>query len=203
MATTQNQNSNSTEQPVTYGNASFEVPGYDTSKIEPDAWEAPYEAKFHKCSWQFTNKQPPRPMIRLEWKLVGSEVEEEQIQKCVGRRVTDWIIISNDREGNGGKAKLRTLQETLELDIDFSRMNPDTVTALGEALRGRTIPLWITNREEADGNIRTNVHYRDPNGGASMLTPMMSAPTDEEPTEEEPAVEEEKPKKAAPAKSRR
>lgn len=167
-----------------YGGSSFEVPGYDTDKIEPDAYPGAYEAKFNSISWKFTAKQPPRPMIVLEWKLMSTTDESPEAQKSVTAKVTDWIVLATDKSGNTGKITLRTLKEALDLDIDLSVMNPDVVKALGELLKGRTIPVWVVNTKDGDGNVRTNVKYAAPNGGGGAMTPM-GGEEDEEEAEEE------------------
>lgn len=198
MATT---NTNAVDQRPSYGGASFEVPDYDVHKIEPDAYEGEYEAKFNSMKWKMTSSAPPRPMILLEWKLIATQDESDQCQKSVGSKVTDWIVLATTRDGNMGKAKLRALQEKLELDVDLSRMNPETVSALAAQLKGKSLPVWITNSEDADGNIRTRINYNAPrNGGGMMLGPMGGgAAEEEEPEEPADEVEPEAPKKKATA----
>lgn len=165
-----------------YGGSSFEVPGYDTEKIEPDAYEGEYEAKFNSIKWKMTSSAPPRPMILLEWKLETTANESEEAQKSLHAKVTDFIVLANDKSGNTGKIKLRTLKELLDLEIDLSVMNPETVNKLGALLKGlgRLVPLWVVNRKDGDGNVRTNVNYTAPGGGGSAMAPMGGEDEEEE-----------------------
>jgi len=163
-----------------YGGATFEMPDFDVDTIKPDAYAGQYEGKFLKVAWKMTSSAPPRPMIVVEIKLVETSEESVECRGSIGATVTDWIVLDNSSKGNQGKQKLRTLREKLELDVDFSKMNPDTVKAFGEQLKGKTMPVWVLNKEDADGNIRTNISYSEPRTPGMALAPMGGEDSEEE-----------------------
>lgn len=170
-----------------YGGASFEMPDYDVETIKPDAYAGQYEIKFLKCSWQMTSSAPPRPMIVLEAKLVDTPEESMECKGSLQAVVRDFIVLDNSSRGNQGKQKLRTLREKLELDVDFSRMNPETVKALAEQIKGKTMTAWVTNKEDGDGNLRTNLTYTEPRGAGAAMAPMSNGEEEEEEEEEDEA----------------
>jgi hypothetical protein len=179
-----------------YGGQSFEPMTYDVDQIEPDAYAGAYTGEIIKCGFKFSGSG--KPMVVMEYKLTETADESEECQKSVGSSVTDWIVLANDRTGNRGKVKLRTLREHFGLDIDFSTMSTDTIKELETALKGQSLPVWITTNKDNDGNVRTNVQLSAPR--TAGMAPMGG----QEEEVEEPAVPARKasaPKgKPAPAK---
>ena len=182
-----------------YGGSSFAPITYDTQDIQPDAFPGEYTGEIVSAKAGPT-ANTGKPMVTLEWKLVATDSDDDNSQSSVGSTVKDWIVIAGDRSGNQGKVKLRTLRETLELDADIL---PTTLASfadfrpLCEALKGRQMPVWVTNRTDGDGNVRTNLQYAPPR--ASGMAPMATA---EEEVEEAPKPAAKKlAAKAAPAKS--
>lgn len=165
-----------------YAGATFEPMSYNADVIEPDAYEGAYEATIDNVKFQPT-KKTNKPMIVIEWKLTGTEDESDDCQKSIGSKVSDWIVLANDKTGNRGKVKLRTLRDNLNLDPDViptTISSFDDLKELGVALKGQSMPVWVTTSTDDDGNVRTNVNYAAPRGAGGMA-PM----GDEEPEEEE------------------
>jgi hypothetical protein len=175
-----------------YANASFQPMSYDAEVIEPDAYPGEYEASVDSVKFQLT-KKTNKPMIHIEWKLTGTNDESDDCQKSIGSKVSDWIVLANDKTGNRGKVSLRTLRDQLGLDPDVI---PTTISSfddlkdLGEALKGQSMSVWVTTSTDPDGNVRTNIAYAAPKGAGAM------APLGDEEVE----VEEEAPK--APARGK-
>lgn len=184
MSTTQNHQNNA----GSYAGATFQPMSYDVEEIQPDAYDGQYEGKIEKVVFKGTAKEN-KPMIEVTWKLVSTEDDSENCQKSVGAQVRDWIVLANDRTGNRGKVKLRTLRDTLGLDPDVlpSQISSfDDLAELGTALTGQSMPVWISTSTDNDGNVRTNINYAAPRGASTM------APMGDEEVEEAP-----KPKAAA------
>jgi hypothetical protein len=184
-----------------YGGSSFAPITYDTQDIQPDAFPGEYVGEIVSATAGPT-KESGKPMLTLEWKLLATDSDDENAQSSVGSTLKDWIVIAGDRTGNTGKVKLRSLRETLELDADIL---PVTLTGYGDfkplcaALKGRQMTVWVTNRTDGDGNVRTNVQYAPPR--ASGMAPMALA--EEEVEEEAPAPKAKKPAAAAKAPAKK
>jgi hypothetical protein len=175
---------NNVQQTQGYGGQSFEPMTYDVDTIEPDAYAGAYTGEVDNVKFKFSGSG--KPMIVLEWKLTETADESEECQKSVGSNVTDWIVLANDKSGNRGKVKLRTIRDTFGLDIDLSTMSIETVTALGAALKGQSMPVWIATNKDDDGNVRTNVHYTAPRSAG--MAPMGGQEEEEETPAPKPAT---------------
>jgi hypothetical protein len=183
MSTTQNHQNNSGG--ASYAGANFEPMSYDVEDIQPDAYDGAYEGQIEKVVFKGTKKDN-KPMIELTWKLISTEDESEGCQKSVGAQLRDWIVLASDRTGNRGKVKLRLLRDTLGLDPDVlpTKISSfDDLAELGTALKGQTMPVWVSSSTDPDGNVRTNIDYAAPRG-ASTMAPMGD---EEEVVEEKPA----------------
>lgn len=195
MSTT-TENSNHTGKSGSYGGASFAPVSYDVEQIEPDAYAGAYEGTIDRVQFKLTQKTG-QPMIVVDWKLMSTEDESEECQKSVGSTVTDWIVLANDKSGNRGKIKLRVLRDTLGLDPDVlptQISSFDDLKDLAVALKGQTMPVWVSTNTDNDGNVRTNINYAAPRGAGGM------APMGDEEAEEAPKATKGKATKAAPAK---
>jgi len=179
-----------------YSGAGFEAISYDVDAIEPDAYPGEYTAKIVGAEAKLT-RETSKPMIVLEWKLTATESDDENCQKSLEGTINDYLVLAADKKGNQGKVKLRTLRDTLELDPDVI---PSTITSfedlktLMRALKGKEMTVWITNRTDSEGNVRTNIQYTAPRGSSTMGA--MASPEDDEEPEERLA-----PKTKAPAKT--
>jgi hypothetical protein len=184
---------NSQNERGSYGESSFKPFDLDIDTIEPDAYPGCYKATVDRVKTQMSSTD--KPMIIVEWKITSTEDESAECQKSVGGSVADFITLAPDRSGNPGRLKLRTLRDQLELDPEVI---PSQVTSLADfndfaaAIKGKSLTIWVSSKTDADGNIRTNVHYTAPK---TALAPMADD-DEEEPAPQRTAVN----RKPAPAK---
>jgi hypothetical protein len=192
------ENSNHAGKGASYGGATFAPVSYDVEAIEPDAYAGAYEGTIDRVQFRLTQKTG-QPMIVIDWKLTSTEDESEDCQKSVGSTVTDWIVLAADKSGNRGKVKLRVLRDTLGLDPDVlptQISSFDDLKDLAVALKGQSMPVWVTTSTDTDGNVRTNINYAAPRGAGGM------APMGDEETEEETPKAKKGAGKAAAAKGK-
>jgi hypothetical protein len=152
-----------------YGGSSFKPIPLDVDTIEPDAYPGGYEARVDRVKSQMSSTG--KPMLIVEWKILGTDDESEDCQKSIGGSVADFIVFAAGRDGNPGKVKLRTLRDKLGLDPDVipTTLNSlEDLKELGQALKGQTMPIWVSAKTDADGNVRTNVHYTAPRTAGGM-----------------------------------
>ena len=143
-----------------YGGASFEPMAYDLDTIEPDAYPGEYEGELTGGELKISKKG--QPMIQIEWKLASTPTDDENCQKSVGSTLRDWIVLANDKSGNRGKLQIRQLKEKFGLDIDLSSLMPEVVNEFIGAIRGQTMPVFVTASTDKDGNPQVNVNYTAP-----------------------------------------
>jgi hypothetical protein len=166
---TQTQNQNHQNDAGSYGGSSFEPISNDVDTIEPDAYPGEYQAVVAAAKPKMSNSG--KPMLIVEWKLLGTEDESEGCQKSIGSTVPDYIVYQAGRNGNTAKVKQRNLRDTLELDPDVipgAITSLDDLKPLAQALRGQKMTVWIANKTDDDGNVRTNVHYTAPRSAGTM-----------------------------------
>jgi hypothetical protein len=165
-----------------YGGSSFKPIPNDVDTIEPDAYPGEYEARVDVAKPKMSSTG--KPMIIVEWKLVGTNDESEDCQKSIGSTVADFIVYQAGRNGNTAKVKQRTLRDKLELDPDCIPgviNNLDDLKPFAQALRGQTMTVWVANKTDEDGNVRCNVHYTAPRT-AGVMGPMDNGDEEEEVT---------------------
>jgi hypothetical protein len=181
-----------------YGGASFEPMTYDLDTIEPDAYPGEYEGKLNDGELKISKKG--QPMIQIEWELASTPSDDANCQKSVGSTLRDWIVLANDKSGNRGKLKLRTLREKFGIDVDMSTLSPEVVAEFIAQARGQTMPIFVAASTDRDGNPQTNVNYTAPRSAG--MAPMGGE--EEEPeAPAAPAASKKAPAKkpaAAPAK---
>jgi hypothetical protein len=154
-----------------YGGSSFKPFSLDVDTIEPDAYPGQYEGRVDRCKAQMSSTG--KPMLIVEWKITSTSDESEDCQKSVGGSVADFIVFAAGRDGNPAKVKLRTLRDRMGLDPDViptTISSLDDLKELGQALKGQTLEIWVANKTDGDGNVRTNVHYTAPRTAAGMST---------------------------------
>lgn len=160
---------NHTQDAGSYGGSSFKPFVLDVDTIEPDAYPGEYEARVDRVKSQMSSTG--KPMLIVEWKILGTNDESEDCQKSIGGSVADFIVFAAGRDGNPGKVKLRTLRDKMGLDPDViptTLSGLEDLKELGQALKGQTLSIWVSSKTDADGNVRTNVHYTAPRTAGGM-----------------------------------
>jgi hypothetical protein len=188
-----------TESHSGYAAAGFEPVALDVDTLDPDAYPGQYEAVCDGVKYQPT-KKTGAPMLRFDWKLkaVMEDSSDGNCEKSLGRVLSDYIVIGAvGFVGNKGKLALRHFRDECGVELPASIASPEDLDELRAAMKGQTLPLWITVRKDNDGNERANINYFAPRGGGSDMEPMEEI---DEPAAPKRAAASSKGHRPAPAK---
>lgn len=165
------------------------IENYDVNTMEPDAQAGEYEAVVSRITIKAT-RVDQFPMLVINWKL--EKAVDDENEKSVGAEVSDFLTFfpEGDRRGRMGKLRLRQLCENLGIDLDVlprSIHHEDDFNDFIAALKGQTMPVWVTHRTNPETNeVMTGIAYTAPRGVGAPLPS-----TDEE--DEKPAKKSAKP----------
>jgi hypothetical protein len=157
-----------------YAAAGFEPVALDVDTLDPDAYPGQYEAVCDGVKYQPT-KKTGAPLLRCDWKLkaVMEDHSDGNCEKSLGRVLSDYIVIGGTGfGGNRAKLALRHFRDECGVELPASVASPEDLDELRAAMKGQTLPLWITVRKDNDGNERANISYFAPRGGGSDMEPM-------------------------------
>lgn len=155
----------------------FTPVNFDGETVEPEAAPGKYEATVDDVKVSKTKPEKGAfPMLIIEWKLTGTESDDEKCQQCVEKGVTlaDFLTFfpEGDRRGRMGKQRFRKLNEKLGIDNDVLPKRLETKADFDDykaALQGQTLEIWVTaSTDEESGETRTSVHYTAPKGGLGV-----------------------------------
>lgn len=143
---------------------------FDIDKIVPDAAEGEYLSVIDQASVKTNRAQVP--MVVIAHHIKKTNTKTKAAEKSVKSTVYDRISLfpDGDRRGNFGRRQLKQLLDALNVkvnDVMPRKLTGDDDEDFGDllkALKKKKLTIWVTNKEDASGEMRANVFYTEPRG---------------------------------------